>query len=176
MLFICVGVWAAKNKDQHQWIQADLQTAHRIISVTTQGRTYKNDQWVKSYYVRYSQDGTRVAEELASQGDLESALKVWERMLTFLPEEAGMKAKSFISTQMAKVLAQQGEFEYAAELLNRAYQYYERAEDGAKQAETLLHLAVVAELQGDFNLASKRLRQASEFYQRPGQTASMGRT
>ena len=43
--------------DQNQWIQADLQTMHRIISVTTQGRSYKHDQWVKSYYASYSQDG-----------------------------------------------------------------------------------------------------------------------
>ena len=57
MLFVCVEAWAAEVNNQDQWIQADLQTMHRIISVTTQGRSYKHDQWVKSYYASYSQDG-----------------------------------------------------------------------------------------------------------------------
>ena len=32
---------------------------HRILSVTTQGRYSRHNQWVTSYYVSYSQDGTR---------------------------------------------------------------------------------------------------------------------
>ena len=60
MFFIYVGVWAARVSNQDQWIQADLQTAHRIISVTTQGRSIlRYRQWVKSYYVKYRQDETR---------------------------------------------------------------------------------------------------------------------
>ena len=51
------GAWTAKRSDKNPWIQADLQTTHRIESVTTQGRE-SHDQWVKSYYVSYSQDGT----------------------------------------------------------------------------------------------------------------------
>ena len=54
----CVGTWAAKERDQNQWIQADLQTMHRILSVTTQGRYSRHNQWVTSYYVSYSHDGT----------------------------------------------------------------------------------------------------------------------
>ena len=46
-----------KYKHQGQWIQADLQTTHRIMSVTTQGRPPLYDQWVWEYYVSYSQDG-----------------------------------------------------------------------------------------------------------------------
>ena len=57
MLFVCVEAWAAWAKNQEQWIQADLQTVHRIISVTTQGRSARN-QWVTSYYVSFSQIGT----------------------------------------------------------------------------------------------------------------------
>ena len=58
MRFICVGAWAARVSDRNQWIQADLQTAHRIISVTTQGRSNAHyNQYVKSYYVSYRQDG-----------------------------------------------------------------------------------------------------------------------
>ena len=59
MLFICVEAWAAKVANQDQWIQADLETTHRITSVTTQGRPNYRNQWVKSYYVSYSYDGTR---------------------------------------------------------------------------------------------------------------------
>ena len=59
MLFICVDVWAASVNDQNQWIQADLLVVHRIESVTTQGRPTDYTQWVTSYYVSYSQDGTR---------------------------------------------------------------------------------------------------------------------
>ena len=59
MLFIFVGAWGARFHNQNQWIQADLQTTHRIISVTTQGRYSRHNQWVNSYYVSYSQVGTR---------------------------------------------------------------------------------------------------------------------
>ena len=58
-LLFCAGVWAALESNQDQWIQADLLTTHRIESVTTQGRPDNNyRQWVTSYYVSYSQDGT----------------------------------------------------------------------------------------------------------------------
>ena len=56
MLF-CAGAWVPRN-NQDQWIQADLLTTHRIKSVTTQGRPRKQQDWVTSYYVSYSQDGT----------------------------------------------------------------------------------------------------------------------
>ena len=59
MFFFCVGAWAAKINDQNQWIQADLEAMHRILSVTTQGRYSRHNQWVSSYYVSYSQDGKR---------------------------------------------------------------------------------------------------------------------
>ena len=58
LLSFCAGVWSARVNDQNQWIQADLQTTHRIESVTTQGRPGYN-QRVTSYFVSYSQDGTR---------------------------------------------------------------------------------------------------------------------
>ena len=50
------------NRDnRNQWIQADLQTIHRIESVTTQGNrlsTHCPACWVTAYFVSYSQDGT----------------------------------------------------------------------------------------------------------------------
>ena len=56
MLF-CAGAWLARQHNYNQWIQADLITKHRIESVTTQGRPGTDQDWVKSYSVRYSQDG-----------------------------------------------------------------------------------------------------------------------
>ena len=58
VFYICVDGWAVSVNDQDQWIQADLRIAHRILSVTTQGR-HSDNQWVTSYYVSYSQDGAR---------------------------------------------------------------------------------------------------------------------
>ena len=52
------GAWAARVKDQNQWIQADLQATHILESVTTQGRR-SSAQRVTSYYVSISQDGTQ---------------------------------------------------------------------------------------------------------------------
>ena len=58
-LLFCTGAWLARINDQNQWIQADLQATHRIESVTTQGRPNGGvRQWVRSYKVSYSQDGT----------------------------------------------------------------------------------------------------------------------
>ena len=37
------------------WIQADLETVHLLISVTTQGRS-DNDIWTTSYYISYGND------------------------------------------------------------------------------------------------------------------------
>ena len=60
-LLFCAGAWVPRN-NQDQWIEADLQTIHRIESVTTKGRPVKKLQWVTSYYVSYSQDGTNWEE------------------------------------------------------------------------------------------------------------------
>ena len=57
-LLFCAGAWLAQETNQDQWIQVDLQTPHRIESVTTQGRPGTQNDWVTSYYVSHSQDGT----------------------------------------------------------------------------------------------------------------------
>ena len=56
-MLLVAGSWSSKDKNKNQWIQADLRTAHRLESVITRGRP-GHDQWVKSYYISYSQDGT----------------------------------------------------------------------------------------------------------------------
>ncbi|XP_033117245.1 uncharacterized protein LOC117117144, partial [Anneissia japonica] len=51
------GSWTALNQNQNQWIQADFGSSKFITGVITQGRSDGN-QWVTSYKVDYSVDGT----------------------------------------------------------------------------------------------------------------------
>ncbi|KAJ8297631.1 hypothetical protein KUTeg_024162 [Tegillarca granosa] len=51
------GGWTAQYNDLHQYIQADLGSIIQITGVATQGREDGSGQWVKSYYLSYSQDG-----------------------------------------------------------------------------------------------------------------------
>ena len=51
-----VGAWCAKRNNRNQWLQIDLRGPTRITKVTTQGRDDYN-QFVKSYYLYYSQNG-----------------------------------------------------------------------------------------------------------------------
>ena len=51
------GGWSAKHNDQNQWLQADLGSRRNITHLATQGRNAHN-QWVTSYKVEYSDDGT----------------------------------------------------------------------------------------------------------------------
>ncbi|XP_030844550.1 uncharacterized protein LOC579853 isoform X8 [Strongylocentrotus purpuratus] len=51
------GGWIARTRDANQWIQVDLLDLYRITSVATQGRQ-DYSQWVKSYKLACSTDGT----------------------------------------------------------------------------------------------------------------------
>ena len=51
------GGWSAKTNDQNQWLQADLGSNKKVTHLATQGRN-ANNQWVKSYKVEYSTDGS----------------------------------------------------------------------------------------------------------------------
>lgn len=51
-----VGAWCAKRNNHNQWLQVDLRGPTRITKVTTQGR-YDANQFVRSYYLYYSQNG-----------------------------------------------------------------------------------------------------------------------
>lgn len=52
------GAWCARRSDRNQWIQFDFGGRTRVTRVCTQGRQ-NSDQWVTSYYVKYSRDGQR---------------------------------------------------------------------------------------------------------------------
>ena len=49
--------WIAKYKDVNQWLQIDFKFTATITEILTQGRR-DSYQWVKSYTVAYSDDGT----------------------------------------------------------------------------------------------------------------------
>ena len=50
------GSWAAKTRDTHQWLQINLGGQLRVTATTTQGRAPYN-QWVKTYKLKFSNDG-----------------------------------------------------------------------------------------------------------------------
>ena len=51
------GGWSAKANNQNQWLQADLGKVRKVTHLATQGRN-GNSQWVKSYKVEFSNDGS----------------------------------------------------------------------------------------------------------------------
>lgn len=51
-----MGGWSARINNAYQWLQIDLRRPHKVVRVSTQGRSAVN-QWVTSYYLRYSQYG-----------------------------------------------------------------------------------------------------------------------
>ena len=51
------GGWLAKYNNQDQWLQADLGSSKKVTHLATQGRN-GYDQWVTSYKVEYSNDGS----------------------------------------------------------------------------------------------------------------------
>ena len=49
--------WCAGTSDTNPYLQIDLQTLHIICAVSTQGNS-QADQWVKTYKLQLSTDGT----------------------------------------------------------------------------------------------------------------------
>ena len=49
--------WCAGTSDTNPYLQIDLQTLHIICAVSTQGNSQAN-QWVKTYKLQFSMDGT----------------------------------------------------------------------------------------------------------------------
>ncbi|XP_033104771.1 lactadherin-like [Anneissia japonica] len=65
------GGWAAATNNLNQWIQADLGAIKGVIGVITQGRS-EDVQWVTSYKVNYSTDGSNYLPVLGSSGQVEN--------------------------------------------------------------------------------------------------------
>ena len=51
------GGWSARHNDQNQWLQVDLGSFKTVKYLATQGRNLV-DQWVTSYKVEYSDNGS----------------------------------------------------------------------------------------------------------------------
>ena len=49
--------WCAGTSDTNPYLQIDLQTLHIICAVSTQGNS-QGDQWVRTYTLQLSTDGT----------------------------------------------------------------------------------------------------------------------
>ena len=52
-----VAAWIARPSDASPWLQVDFMENTTVIEIGTQGRD-NSPQWVKTYAVRYSLDGT----------------------------------------------------------------------------------------------------------------------
>ena len=54
-----IGSWSARYNDQNQWLQVDLGSSKHVTYLATQGRnSVLYNQWVTSYKMEYSSDGT----------------------------------------------------------------------------------------------------------------------
>ena len=65
------GAWSALQNDVHQWLQVDLQGKTELTGIKIQGRQ-EVDQWVTSFTISYSSDGTTYTSYQNS--------KVWKPM------------------------------------------------------------------------------------------------
>ena len=65
------GAWSARTNDVHQWLQVDLGAKTEVTGIQIQGRQ-DADQWVTSFTISYSSDGTTYTFYQNS--------KVWKRM------------------------------------------------------------------------------------------------
>jgi hypothetical protein len=50
--------WASGTADINQWLQIDLSRMQFVTAIATQGRHIYAHQWVKSYWLSYSNDTT----------------------------------------------------------------------------------------------------------------------
>ena len=74
------AAWAAKSNDDQQWLQVDLQYQVVLTGISSQGKTNcECKQWVKSYTVSCSNNGTYF-NDFKQNGDI----KVWMLMFFFL--------------------------------------------------------------------------------------------
>ena len=65
------GAWSALRNDVHQWLQVDLGAETEVTGIQIQGRQ-DWDQWVTSFTISYSSDGTTYTSYQNS--------KVWKPM------------------------------------------------------------------------------------------------
>ena len=80
-MLLPAGAWVSARNVTGEWIQADLETTHLIESVTTQGRSGRFGQWVTSYHVSYSPDGSDWVDlSMPYSGNVDQDSKVTNRL------------------------------------------------------------------------------------------------
>ena len=52
-----LGAWIPAHQNHGQWLQVDLGTGKQVTGISIQGY-YNADHWVKSFSLRYSNDGS----------------------------------------------------------------------------------------------------------------------
>ena len=74
--------WCAGTSDTNPYLQIDLQTLHIICAVSTQGNS-QADQWVKTYTLQLSTDGTTWTD-YKEAGQVKVCHMGWLRIISYL--------------------------------------------------------------------------------------------
>ena len=69
------GAWSARTSDVNQWLQVDLLGITKVTGIKTQGREDCCNQWVKTYTISYSNDGTTFTNYTQ-----DNQVKVWSEI------------------------------------------------------------------------------------------------
>ena len=75
--------WCAGTGDINPYLQIDLKTLHIICAVSTQGNS-KADQWVKTYKLQLSTDGTTWTDYTELGGQAKVCHMGWLRIIWYL--------------------------------------------------------------------------------------------
>ena len=73
--------WCAGTSDTNPYLQIDLQTLHIICAVSTQGNS-QADQWVKTYTLQLSTDGTTWTD-YKEGGQVKVCHVGWSRIISY---------------------------------------------------------------------------------------------
>jgi len=60
--------WSSGANNKHQWIQVNLGSNVKVSGIVMQGSGDRHDEWVKTYIVKYSMDGTVFTNVKGSSG------------------------------------------------------------------------------------------------------------
>ena len=81
--YISGSSWCAGTGDTNPYLQIDLKTLHIVCAVSTQGNS-KADQWVKTYKLQLSTDGTTWTDYTESGGQAKVCHMGWLRIIWYL--------------------------------------------------------------------------------------------
>lgn len=87
--------WAARVNDVNQWLQVDFLQNVTLSKLATQGR-YNYPQWVKSYFLSYSVDGSAFQNYKHYGEDKVSLASKPEKEWKFVAEKIFVKTVYFL--------------------------------------------------------------------------------